>query len=82
MVPPSDISRTNPLIRLVLNQIGRRLTEKLHAKNRRHRLLLMLDEFPALGRLAAGWNTEEAVVSFLSHIVGISRAPSTPRRPW
>ena len=51
MVPPSDISRTKPLIRLVLNQIGRRLTEELHAKNRRHRVLLMLDEFPALGRL-------------------------------
>ena len=51
VVPPSDISRTKPLIRLVLNQIGRRLTEELHAKNRRHRVLLMLDEFPALGRL-------------------------------
>ena len=51
VVPPSDINRTKPLIRLVLNQIGRRLTEDLHDKNRRHRLLLMLDEFPALGRL-------------------------------
>jgi type IV secretion system protein VirD4 len=51
VVPPSDISRTKPLIRLILNQIGRRLTEDLHAKGRRHRLLLMLDEFPALGRL-------------------------------
>ncbi len=51
VVPPSDISRTKPLIRLILNQIGRRLTEDLHAKNRRHRVLLMLDEFPALGRL-------------------------------
>jgi type IV secretion system protein VirD4 len=51
VVPPSDISRTKPLIRLVLNQIGRRLTEVLHAQGRRHRLLLMLDEFPALGRL-------------------------------
>ncbi len=51
VVPPSDISRTKPLIRLVLNQIGRRLTEDLHAKNRCHRVLLMLDEFPALGRL-------------------------------
>ncbi|MBI2714094.1 MAG: conjugal transfer protein TraG [Rhizobiales bacterium] len=51
VVPPSDISRTKPLVRLVLNQIGRRLTEELHAKSRRHRLLLMLDEFPALGRL-------------------------------
>jgi len=38
-------------VRLILNQIGRRLTEDLHAKKRRHRLLLMLDEFPALGRL-------------------------------
>ncbi|KAB2715153.1 conjugal transfer protein TraG [Brucella intermedia] len=51
VVPPSDISRTKPLVRLVLNQIGRRLTEDLHAKDRRHRLLMMLDEFPALGRL-------------------------------
>ena len=51
VVPPSDISRTKPLVRLVLNQIGRRLTEELRAKGRRHRLLLMLDEFPALGRL-------------------------------
>ena len=51
VVPPSDISRTKPLIRLILNQIGRRLTEHLEAKTRHHRLLLMLDEFPALGRL-------------------------------
>lgn len=51
VVPPSDINRTKPLIRLILNQIGRRLTEELQAKSNRHRLLLMLDEFPALGRL-------------------------------
>jgi type IV secretion system protein VirD4 len=51
VVPPSDISRTKPLVRLILNQIGRRLTEDLQARGRRHRLLLMLDEFPALGRL-------------------------------
>jgi type IV secretion system protein VirD4 len=51
VVPPSDISRTKPLARLVLNQIGRRLTEELESVRRRHRLLLMLDEFPALGRL-------------------------------
>ncbi|MBN8942706.1 MAG: conjugal transfer protein TraG [Bradyrhizobium sp.] len=51
VVPPSDINRTKPLIRLILNQIGRRLTEELKASNKRHRLLLMLDEFPALGRL-------------------------------
>ena len=51
VVPPSDISRTKPLVRLILNQVGRRLTEELDSKRRRHRLLLMLDEFPALGRL-------------------------------
>ena len=49
VVPPSDISRTKPLVRLVLNQIGRRLTEDLQVRGRR--ILLMLDEFPALGRL-------------------------------
>jgi Type IV secretory system Conjugative DNA transfer len=47
----SDISWTKPLISLLLNQIGRRLTEELYATDRRHRVLLMLDEFPALGRL-------------------------------
>uniref|UniRef100_Q11FW0 TRAG protein n=1 Tax=Chelativorans sp. (strain BNC1) TaxID=266779 RepID=Q11FW0_CHESB len=51
VVPPSDINRTKPLIRLILNQIGRRLTEELGASGTRHRLLLMLDEFSALGRL-------------------------------
>ncbi|MEZ0136492.1 conjugal transfer protein TraG [Novosphingobium sp. NRRL B-2648] len=58
VVPPSDISRTKPLIRLILNQIGRRLTEQLPEVSRaplgaskHHKLLLMLDEFPALGRL-------------------------------
>ncbi|MBI1246112.1 MAG: IncP-type conjugal transfer protein TraG [Alphaproteobacteria bacterium] len=51
VVPPSDINRTKPLIRLILNQVGRRLTEDLQAKGGRYRLLLMLDEFPALGRL-------------------------------
>ena len=54
VIPPSDISRTKPLVRLVLNQIGRRLTERLEGdpkKTRSYPLLMMLDEFPALGRL-------------------------------
>ena len=75
VIPPSDISRTKPLVRLILNQIGRRLTEDLahpeparrlllpkllrcfkrprrgRAKTSRRQLLMMLDEFPALGRL-------------------------------
>ncbi len=54
VVPPSDISRTKPLMRLILNQIARRLTETLPAATgqpSQRQLLLMLDEFPALGRL-------------------------------
>src|SRR5712692_6787675 len=50
VVPPSDLSRTKPLMRLVLNHVGRMLTEDLHAP-RTPPLLLLLDEFPALGRL-------------------------------
>jgi len=52
--PPSDISRTKPLMRLILNQIGRRLTETIAFKDGiadRRRLLFLLDEFPTLGRL-------------------------------
>lgn len=33
VIPPSDISRTKPLIRLILNQIGRRLTENLSGRD-------------------------------------------------
>ena len=53
VIPPSDISRTKPLVRLILNQVGRRLTERLDDRPgpQRRQLLLMLDEFPALGRL-------------------------------
>ena len=54
VIPPSDIERLRPLIRLMVNQICRRLTEPDNlgeSSVRKHRLLLMLDEFPALGRL-------------------------------
>lgn len=54
VIPPADILRLRPIIRLIVNQICRRLTEELPSEEsleRRHRLLLMLDEFPALGRL-------------------------------
>ena len=51
VVPPSDVSRTRPLIRLILNQIVRRLTESLDGVGARQKLLLMLDELPVLGRL-------------------------------
>ena len=54
VIPPGDISRTKPVVRLILNQIGRRLTETLvvgDGQPNRNQLLMMLDEFPALGRL-------------------------------
>lgn len=57
IVPPSDKDRLKPLLRLVINQIVRSLTRKMEFKDGefvrsyKHRLLLMLDEFPALGRL-------------------------------
>lgn len=51
VIPPSDINRLRPLFRLMINQICRRLTEELNPQGNKHRLLLMLDEFPALGRL-------------------------------
>ncbi len=51
-VPPSDLIRTRPLMRLILNQIVSRLTQEHPSPDsKRHRVLLMLDEFPALGRL-------------------------------
>ena len=51
VVPPSDIIRTKALMRLILNQIGRVLTESFSLEPRPHRLLWLLDEFPALGKL-------------------------------
>ena len=51
VIPPSDINRLRPLFRLMVNQICRRLTEELNPTANKHRLLLLLDEFPALGRL-------------------------------
>ena len=52
VVPPSDLSRTKPLIRLILNQAARRLCEDLPGnKALAAPTLVLLDEFPALGRL-------------------------------
>lgn len=49
VLPPSDISRLRVLLRIMLNQIGRVLTE--HQEQETRRVLFLLDEFPALGRL-------------------------------
>ena len=55
VVPPSDIDRLRPLLRVVLNLFLRRLTGETGVAADRpghnHRLLLMLDEFAALGKL-------------------------------
>jgi type IV secretion system protein VirD4 len=61
VLPPSDISRLRMLIRLMLNQIGRVLTEKQEAS--KQKVLFLLDEFPALGRL-------EFFESALAYIAG------------
>jgi type IV secretion system protein VirD4 len=56
-IPPSDIYRTRPLLRLLLQQIVSRLTETMEFAESaagqlpRNPMLLMLDEFPTLGRM-------------------------------
>ena len=57
VVPLAHKNSLKPVIRLMLAQILHRLTEHLEFRNGRavtgyrHRLLLMIDEFPSLGRL-------------------------------
>ena len=57
VVPLASRDRLRPLIRLILNQIVRTLTTTMTYRdgravaNYKHPLLLMLDEFPVLGRL-------------------------------
>lgn len=57
VVRPADADRLRPLIRLVLTQLVRRLTETMRFEAGRsvadykHRLLLLLDEFASLKRL-------------------------------
>ncbi len=53
--PPSDADRVRPLMRLMLNQVARALLEdRTHdsrGRSKKHRLLMLIDEFPTLGRL-------------------------------
>lgn len=54
VVPPEELSRLKALLRLVLNQVLKRLTEiaAQHGEGSEgRRVLLMLDEFPQLGKL-------------------------------
>ena len=52
VVPPSDKIRLRPLIRLMFTMVVNRLTERMvfegaEQKRNRHRLLLLIDEFPS-----------------------------------
>lgn len=57
VVPPSDLDRLRPLMRVVFNVILRRLTQEMafaegkSVAGYKHRLLLMLDEFTSVGKL-------------------------------
>ncbi len=54
IVPPSDIDRLRPLLRVILNLFMRRLMQNVGADGKpayRRRLLVMLDEFTSIGKL-------------------------------
>jgi type IV secretion system protein VirD4 len=54
---PNDKDRLRPLVRVMVNMVVRLLADKMDFENGRpvahykHRLLMMLDEFPSLGKL-------------------------------
>jgi type IV secretion system protein VirD4 len=54
---PNDKARLRPLVRIVVNMIVRLLADKMEFEKGRpkptykHKLLAMIDEFPALGKL-------------------------------
>ncbi len=57
IIPPSDMDRLKPLIRILMNQFLTRLTASMKFENGKavksyeHRMLLMLDEFTSIGKL-------------------------------
>jgi type IV secretion system protein VirD4 len=68
VVPPSDKIRLRPLIRLMFTLTVNRLTEKMvfqgaEQKRNKHRLLLLIDEFPSLNRM-------EVFADALSYMAG------------
>ena len=65
VTPPSDISRTKPLMRLIWNQVARKLTERPITQEAHydHKLLMLMDEFTSLGRM-------EFLETALSYIPG------------
>lgn len=68
VVPPSDKIRLRPLMRLMFTMTVNRLTERMQfdgvdQKRNRHRLLVMIDEFPSLNRM-------EVFADALSYMAG------------
>ncbi len=67
-IPTSEISRTKPLYRMIMNMLGRKCTESMEFKegrqvvSYRHRLLLLMDEFQSLGQL----DFFEAALAFIA----------------
>lgn len=52
--PSSDVQRLMPLLRLIVDMTGRTLMEsqtEVGGRPKRHRLVMVLDEFPMLGRM-------------------------------
>lgn len=51
IVPPSDSDRLTPFVRLLFTMILNRLSEEMNPdKENKHKLLLLIDEFPTLGK--------------------------------
>lgn len=51
VIKPEAISPLAPIMRMLITQVIGRLTRDLDEPGRKHRLLLMLDEFPAFGKI-------------------------------
>jgi type IV secretion system protein VirD4 len=58
IIPPSDLNRLIPFVRMLIDLVATRSMENMEFENGRsvrsykHRLLLLLDEFPAFGKLS------------------------------
>jgi type IV secretion system protein VirD4 len=68
VIPPKDIDRVRPLIRMVINLVLKRLMGTMEFKDgkqikKKQRCLLLLDEFPAFGNL-------QSIESGLAFIAG------------
>ena len=51
VIEPEAISTLSPIMRMLVTQVIGRLTRDLQEEGRKNRLLLMLDELPAFGRI-------------------------------